>query len=456
MDYDMVFLGGGPAGYVGGIAAAKKGLKTAVIEKEAIGGTCVHWGCIPTKVLLHSVKLLKQMETASRMGIKISQPKIDLREMVRYKKRVVSKLTRGIGHLFNQYGVDLIQGEGKIIAPRKLSVDDKREISSRYTVISTGTRCAELSLLKGDDPRIINSDRALELDDIPEKLLVIGAGAVGLELGTVYRYLGADVTIVEIMDQVLPGSDRELAGILKNELSRQRINILISTSVSQPRITREGIDISFAQGEKKWRDRFSKILVSVGREPVTGGVVHPSLGLKTDQKGFIPVTANLQTGIDTIFACGDVVGPPLLAHRASHQAVSIVDFVTENKDIVPSEVPSAVFTLPELASVGLTEQEALDRGIEIKVGRFPYAAGSRSNTIDEKRGMVKVISDRRDCILGAHIIGAEAGELMPILTRAVNERKTAGEFKELIFIHPTLGENVWEALGMVGGFSIHI
>ncbi len=456
MDYDIVFLGGGPAGYEGGIAASKRGLKTAVIEKKKIGGTCLHRGCIPTKTLLHSAKLLKQIKTSSKLGIKIPDYQIDIQELTKYKNRVVSKLVRGIEHLFNQYDVDLVKGEGKIISPEKVVVNGEQELTTKYIVVSTGTKCAELPFLKFDNHHIINSDSALELVDIPDRLLVIGAGAVGLELGTIYHYLGSEVTIVEIMDQVLPGADRELSEVLQNELLRQNINIFVSTSVSKPIINNSSVELEFSQGEKAWKENFSKVLVSVGREPLTTNIYHPSMNIRRDKKGFIIVNANLQTDIKNIFACGDVVGSPLLAHKASHQAISIVDFILEKKEILPCTVPTAVFTLPEIASVGLTEEEAKRRGIKIKVGRFPYAAGSRSNIIDDKRGMVKVIADNQNLIIGAHIIGSEAGELMPILTRAVAGKMNANDFKELIFIHPTLGENIWEAIGIVGGFSIHI
>lgn len=456
--YDLVFIGGGPAGYEGAIAAGKRGLKTAVVETTKLGGTCLHWGCIPTKALLHNVKLLKQLKSASRAGITAKNINIDIEALAKYKNRAVSKLTRGIELLLKKYNVELIRGRGQVTAADTVLVDDEREFKAKHIVIATGSKSAELPFLKVDGTFVINSDMALELKDIPGKLLVVGAGAVGLELGLVYTYLGSQVTVVEILDQVLPGSDTELVEILKNELKKQKMKIHTSTAASNPSINQETktIRLDFKQGEKVWEEEFSRVMLSVGRVPNTGDVFDESLNIKTDRNGFILVNDNLQTTVPTIFACGDVVGNPLLAHKASHQAIAIVEFIAEGKEIVHHPIPGAVFTFPEFASIGLTEEEARARGINIKIGRFPYAAGSRSNAIDEKNGLVKVIADENNTLLGAHIVGAEAGELMPILNYAISKKMKAEIFKEMIFIHPTLAENIWEAVGEISGASIHL
>lgn len=458
--YDIIFIGGGPAGYEGAIASGKKGLKVAVVEMEKIGGTCLQWGCIPTKALLHNVKLLKQIKSSSRAGITVDNVNIDIEALAKYKIRVVSKLTKGIELLFKKYNVELIRGRGKVTAADTVLVDEEREFKTKNIVIATGSKSAELPFLKVDGSFVINSDMALELKDIPEKLLVVGAGAVGLELGLVYTYLGSQVTVVEILDQVLPGSDTELMEILKNELKKQKMKIHTSTAASNPVLNQEtkSISLDFKQGEKEWKEEFSRVMLSVGRVPNTAGIFDESLNvnIKTDKYGFLIVNDNLQTAVPSIFACGDVVGNPLLAHKASHQAIAVVEFIAEGRDIVHHPIPGAVFTFPEFASIGLTEEEAKAKGINIKIGRFPYAAGSRSNAIDEKNGLVKVIADEDNTLVGAHIIGAEAGELMPILNYAVSKKLKAETFKEMIFIHPTLGENIWEAVGEISGASIHI
>ncbi len=456
--YDIIFIGSGPAGYEGAIAAGKKGLKTAVVEIDNLGGTCLHWGCIPTKALLHNVKLLKHLKSSSRAGITVENVNIDIQALAKYKIRVVSKLTKGIELLFKKYNVELIQGRGKVTAADTVRVEGEREFKTKNIVIATGSKSAELPFLKVDGTFVINSDMALELKDVPETLLVVGAGAVGLELGLVYLYLGSQVTVVEILDQILPGSDSELMEILKNELKKQKMKIHTSTAASNPSINQETktISLDFKQGEKVWKEEFSRVMLSVGRVPNTRDIFDESLNIKTNRDGFILVNDNLQTPVPTIFACGDVVGNPLLAHKASHQAIAIVEFITEGKEMAHHPIPAAVFTFPEFASIGLTEGEAKARGINIKIGRFPYAAGSRSNAIDEKNGLVKVIADENNILLGAHIVGAEAGELMPILNYAISKKMKAETFKEMVFIHPTLGENIWEAVGEISGAAIHL
>lgn len=455
MAYDIVFLGGGPAGYEGAIAAAKQGLKTAVVEMGKPGGTCLHWGCIPTKTLLHSVKVLKQIKGYARLGVRIENYEIDIREMVKNKDRVVAKLTRGIEQLFRDHQIDLISDRGKIKSPGRVILDRNAELETRYIVVATGSRAAGLPVLPPDDPLVMNSEAALELRDIPEKLLVVGAGAVGIEMGMIYSLLGSEVTIVEMLDHILPGIDTEMTGLLQNELQRQRIRINVSTALTDASSSEKGIACTFRKGENVWEDRFSRVLVSVGRSPNSEDVAEGSLKLDRDRKGFIRVNDNLVTSLGDVFACGDVVGPPLLAHKASHQAISIVDFIRYKKPVEHRQVPAAVFSVPEIATVGLSEADARSQGMDVKVGRFAYAAGSRSNAVDEKRGLVKIVADDQHVVVGAHIVGAEAGELMPVLTQAVNGRIKAEDFKDLMFIHPTLGENLWEAVGAIGGFSIH-
>ncbi len=459
--YDIIFLGGGPAGYEGAIAAGKKGLKAVVVEMDKLGGTCLQRGCVPTKALLHNVKFLKQIKAASKSGITVENVNINIAAIAKNKKRVVSKLTKGIESLFKKNGVEMVNARGTVIAPDTVSVDGpdgKTELKAKHIVVSTGSKGSELPFLKVDGEFVIDSDVALEVQEVPEKLLVVGAGAVGLELGLVYKYLGSEVTVVEIMDQIIPGSESECADILKNELKKQKMKIHTSTGASNPVIDRESktIRMDFKQGEKEWTGEFSKVLLSVGRLPNTEGVFDPSLNIECDKRGFVPVNTNLQTSVPSIFACGDVVGNPLLAHKASHQAIAIVDFIKDGKEVEHHPVPWAVFTFPEFAAIGLSEAQAREQGIDAKVGKFPYSAGSRSNAIDEKAGVVKVIADENNTLVGAHIVGAEAGELMPILNYAVAKKLKAEAFKEMVFIHPTLSENIWEAVGEISGASIHI
>ncbi len=454
--YDVTFLGGGPAGYVGAIHASKIGLKTAVIEADKLGGTCLQRGCVPTKALLHLVKGIKTINNASKFGIKIDNYDIDLNYLKKYKTRVVNKLTKGIEFLFKKNGVDLINGYGKIINKNTIVVNESHEIKAKYIVISTGSKPAELPFLKIDNNRVIDSTRALELEVIPGKLLVIGAGAVGLEIGLIYNYLGSNVEVVEIMPDILPGSDKELTDILKSELKKQKIRIMTSTKLKRV-LMEERIKAVFEHEEKEFENEYDLILLSAGRIPDTDNIFSDSFNLiKRDKRGFILVNNNLQTNIENIFACGDVVGNPLLAHKASHQAIAIADFIKYEKPIELKPIPGVVFTFPEFSSIGLTEEKVKEQGINYIVGRFPYSAGSRSNAIDQKQGLVKVISDDKGFILGAHIVGEDAGELISVFSMAMANNIKLDNIKEVIFSHPTLSENLWEACGEAGDFSIHI
>ncbi len=455
MDYDLIFVGGGPAGYEGAIAAAKKGLKAAVVEMDQLGGTCLQRGCIPTKAILHSVKAIKQINDFAKIGVRVEKFQVSLDEILRRKTRIVSKQTRGIELLFKQNNVHLFKGKAQVVAANTIGIDGQKEITASHIVIATGSLPAELPFLKRDGQWVVSSDELLKLESIPESMLVVGAGAVGLEWALIYNYLGSKVTVVEIMETIVPGTDQEIAHILKNELIKQNITIHTATAISNPRIG-EKVGLDFKKGDKEWQEGFSKVLLAVGRIPNSAGLFAESLKFRFDAKGFIPVSENLQTSLPEIFACGDVIGPPLLAHKASHQAMAIVDFIASGKPVLHSPWPAAIFTFPEVATVGVSESQALKDNLKIKIGRFPYAAGSRANAIDEKVGLVKVIAAEDNTILGAHIVGAEAGELLPLLTYAVTRRLKCDEFKDLVFVHPTLSENLWEAMGEISGFSIHI
>jgi dihydrolipoamide dehydrogenase len=455
MDYDLIFLGGGPAGYEGAIAAAKSGLRAAVVEMDQLGGTCLQRGCIPTKAVLHSVKAIKQARDSAKLGVHVEKFQVALDEIARRKARIVGKQTRGIEILLKQHGIEFIGGKGLVSGANTVRVEGRGEVSARNLVLAPGSSPSELPFLRRDGERVVSSDELLTLDSVPETLLVVGAGAVGLEWALIYAYLGSKVTVVEIMESIIPGTDPEIANILRNELIKQSITIHTATAISDPRIG-ERVDLGFQKGDKQWREPFHKVLLAVGRVPRTAGLLAEGLPLRLDARGFIPVSANLETSLPGVFACGDAVGPPLLAHKAAHQAMAVVEFIAAGRPVPHHPMPAAIFTFPEVATVGISESQALKEGLKIKVGRFPYAAGSRANAIEEKIGLVKVIAAEDNTVLGAHIVGAEAGELLPLLTLAVARRMKCDEFRDLPFIHPTLSENVWEALGEVANFSIHI
>ena len=455
MDFDLLFIGAGPAGYEGAIAAAKKGLKAIVVEMDLPGGTCLQRGCIPTKAILHSVKAVKQINDFAKIGVHVEKFQISLDEIKRRKVRIVSKQTRGIELLFKQNNVQLIKGKAQIVSANKILLDGQKEMSASHIVIASGSKAAELPFLKWDGQKIINSDNLLELDSVPETMLVVGAGAVGLEWALIYNYLGCKVTVVEIMDTIIPGTEKEIAETLKIELIKQNITIHTSTAISNPRLG-EKVQLTFKKGDKVWDEEFAKVLLAVGRTPNSAGIFTGDTPIVLDSKGFIQVSSDLQTAVPNIFACGDVIGPPLLAHKAAHQAMAIVDFLVNGTAVPHHPLPAVIFTFPEVATVGITQEQAAKNNLQVKIGRFPYAAGSRANAIDEKTGLVKIIADMENTILGAHIVGAEAGELLPLMTYAVTRKLKCDEFKDLVFAHPTLGENLWEAMGEIARFSIHI
>jgi dihydrolipoamide dehydrogenase len=455
MDFDLLFIGAGPAGYEGAIAAAKKGMKTAVLEMDLPGGTCLQRGCIPTKAVLHSVKAIKQINDFAKIGVHVEKFQVSLDEIRRRKVRIVSKQTRGIEMLFKQNNVQMIKGRARITGANQVTVDGQTELSAGKIVVATGSRAAELPFLKRDGEKVLHSDDLLGLEAIPETMLVVGAGAVGLEWALIYSYLGCKVTVVEVMDTVVPGTDREIAEILRIELVKQNITIHTSTALSDPQLG-EKVRLSFKKGDKSWEEEFAKVLLAVGRIPNSGELFAESMPIVLDAKGFVPVSSDLQTAVPTIFACGDVIGAPLLAHKASHQALAIVDFLAHGTPVRTHPLPAAIFTFPEVATVGITQEQAARDGRQVRIGRFPYAAGSRANAIDEKVGLVKIIADTENIVLGAHIVGAEAGELLPLLTYAVTRQLKCDEFRDLVFVHPTLSESLWEAMGEIAGFAVHI
>ena len=366
-------------------------------------------------------------------------------------------MTRGIEFLLKETGVEWINNSGTVVAGDTIRLQDGREIKARHIVIATGSRMADLPHIKIDAQRVIGSRQALDVFPVPRRLLVIGAGAIGMENAFIYRWLGSEVTVVELMEQVVPGSDVEAAALLTAEMKKQKIRIHTSTRTGPVHVENDMVKAEFTSEDKQWEGDFDKVLLAVGRRPVTEDVFDHALPIQLDQQGFIQVDENLKTGLEGVYACGDVIGQPLLAHKASHQAMAIVNHILHGRPVHHHAVPAAVFTNPEMASVGMTEIRARERyGDRLKVGRFPYAAGSRANAVDEKAGLVKVLAAPDNTVLGGHIVGAEAAELILPLTLAVEKRMKADDLLDLTFVHPTLGENVWEALAAICGRAVHI
>ncbi len=456
MKYDLIVLGAGPGGYQGAIAAAKKGKKIAVLEKDKLGGTCLQRGCIPTKTIISSVKVIKTLREAQKFGVKIKDYEIDVGEISARSSRVVNKLTKGIEHLFKKNNIDLFLEEGRVISEKQVLLADGTKLEADHILLATGSSIAELPEIKIDHQLILGSDDLLQLKEIPESMLVVGAGAVGLEWALIYSFLGCKVTVVEILNQIVAGSDSEVARMMKNELQKNGLEVFTATTIKKLELKKDEVLATLQSDEKEWQQSFKRVLLAVGRVPNSSAIFADGFTLSKDKKGFLMVNQNLQTSSPSIFACGDLVGAPLLAHKASHQALEAVDFIFEKKPIQTHHYPAAIFTFPELATIGLTEDQARQEFGSILVSKFTYAASSRANASEEKSGLVKLIASKDHTLLGAHILGSEAAELLPLLTFAINEKLKAENFKNLIFIHPTLSENLWEALGMIGNFAIHL
>lgn len=460
----IAVIGGGPGGYAAAFLAADLGMKVTLIDQEANpGGVCLYRGCIPSKALLHVAKLIDESRHAKSWGIQFGEPKIDLARLRSFKEGVVSKLTGGLGQLSRQRKVEYIQGRAAFESSNTLRIsktaggDDS--LSFDRVIIATGSRPAIIPSLKLDSPRMMDSTGALDLSDIPKTLLVIGGGYIGLELGTVYAALGSKVSVVEMMPGLLPGADRDLVLPLHKRMEKIFDSIMLNTTVAGVKAESNGIRVTFEGAEVKDRERvFEKVLVSVGRKPNSEIPGLEKTHVKLGQRGFIQVNKQLQTDDPAIYGIGDVVGEPMLAHKASHEGrVAVEAIAGEKVAFEPNAIPAVVFTDPEIAWCGLTETEAQKEDRPIKVAKFPWAASGRAMTLDRTEGLTKLIFDpETERILGMGIVGAGAGELIAEGVLAVEMAALAKDIALSIHPHPTLSETVMESAEVFFGTSTHI
>ena len=462
----VAVVGGGPGGYAAAFLAADLGMQVTLIDPEANpGGVCLYRGCIPSKALLHVAKLIEESHQAKNWGIEFSEPKIDLGRLRTWKEGVVKKLTGGLGVLSKQRKVEYIQGRAAFENSTTLRItkSDNSEESLTFDriVIATGSRPAIIPAFKLDSPRLMDSTGALNLEDIPGSLLVDGGGYIGLELGSVYAALGTRVTVVEMLPGLLPGADRDLVLPLHKRLEKLFDTILLNTTVSSLkedgagiRATFDGANITDANREKV----FDRVLVSVGRKPNSEIAGLDKTQVQVNPRGFIEVNKQLQTADPSIYAIGDVVGEPMLAHKASHEGRVAVEAIAGHKvAFEPAAIPAVVFTDPEVAWCGLTETQAEKENREIKVAKFPWAASGRAVTLDRPEGMTKLIVDpQTERVLGVGIVGAGAGELIAEGVLAVEMAALASDVAMTIHPHPTLSETVMEAAEVFYGTSTHI
>ncbi len=460
----IAVVGGGPGGYAAAFLAADLGIKVTLIDPEVNpGGVCLYRGCIPSKALLHVAKLIDESRHARNWGIEYNDPKIDLARLRSWKEGVVKKLTSGLGVLSKQRKVEYIQGTAAFENSNTLRISrtsgGEQSLSFDRIILATGSRPAIIPSLKLDSPRVLDSTSALDLSEVPGTLLVVGGGYIGLELGTVYAALGSKVSVVEMLPGLLPGADRDLVLPLHKRIEKSFDSILLDTTVAAMKEESSGIRVTFdGPGVKEREKIFDKVLVSVGRKPNSEIPGLEKTQVQIGVRGFIQVNKQLQTSDPAIYAIGDVVGEPMLAHKASHEGRTAVEAIAGHKvAFEPAAIPAVVFTDPEIAWCGLTETQAQKESREIKVARFPWAASGRAMTVDRTEGMTKLILDpQTERVLGVGIVGAGAGELIAEGVLAVEMAALAKDLALTIHPHPTLSETVMQAAEVFFGTSTDI
>ena len=454
-NYDVVVIGSGPGGYVAAIRAAQLGLKTACVEKDkALGGTCLNVGCIPSKCLLQSTefysKILKEGKTH---GIS-ADPTFDFTQMMQRKETVISGFNKGIQGLFRKNKITSISGCATFKTPHTISVDGK-EITAKNFILATGSVPTPLPFLPFDEKQILSSTGALSLQKVPKKMVVVGAGIIGVELGSVYSRLGTEVHFLEFLDRICPTLDASLSQALQKSLTSQGLSFQLSTKVTGGEVSSSGVILSLENSDPITAD---VALVAIGRSPYTKNLGLEAITLSTDSKGFLSIDANFRTSHPHIYAIGDLVEGPMLAHKASEEGYAVSEIIAGHAPHIDYiAIPSVVYTHPEVAAVGLTEKEAQDKGLVIKKSQFPLAANSRARCSGEETGFVKMLAEASTgTLLGIHIFSAHAGELIAPATLALQKRMTAKEFASICFAHPTLSEALKEAALSLTSKPIHL
>jgi dihydrolipoamide dehydrogenase len=456
MPYDLIVIGSGPGGYVCAIRAAQLGMKTAVIEKRAtFGGTCLNIGCIPSKAMLNASELYEEAaHKFADMGIKVGTPAIDLAAMLKYKQGAVDGNVKGVDYLFKKNKIETFHGTGRIAARGKVEVrnaDGKAELlETKNVVIATGSDAARLNGIDFDEKRIVSSTGALELPAVPKKLLIVGAGIIGLELGSVWRRLGADVTIVEFLDHILPGIDTEVAKQFHRILQKQGIAVRLSSKVagvdSSGKVLKVKVEPAAGGGAAETLEA-DVVLVAIGRVPYTEGLGLEALGVKKDNRGRILVDPHFRTNVEGVYAIGDVIAGPMLAHKAEDEGVAVAEIIAGQAGHVNYDViPNVVYTYPEIASVGKTEEELKTAGIAYNVGKFPFTANARAKVNLTTEGFVKILADAKtDRVLGVHILGPDAGNMIGEAAVAMEFGASSEDIARTCHAHPTLSEAIKES-----------
>jgi len=459
----LVIIGGGPGGYLAALRAAQLGLEVTVVEENKVGGICINVGCIPTKYLLHQTAVYHQLKANKNLEGPVQELKLNWQKVQQGRQAVVDRLVKGLEFLLTRNKVKIIKGRAKVVGPGQVLVKTEKEELSLLAdkiILATGSRPADFPFLRFDGKKIISSTEALSLNELPRSLLVVGAGAIGLELGSVYQRLGTEVTILEIMPTILPGTDKTSAQRLERILKKQGLKIFTQMKIEaaeagETQVRLKGV--SQADG-KPFEFSAEKVLIAAGRRPNVEDIVWDDTLLKKQKGNFLEVNERGETSIPGIYAIGDLVGGKLLAHKAYHDGIVAAENAAGHEARVDYRaVPAAIFTEPELATVGLSQEEAEAQGLEIKVGEFPLQASGRALTMDSTDGLVRVIADKKtDEVLGAHLLAPHASEMIPVLTMAVSRRMKLKDVDSIIYIHPTLSESIPEAALKASGLALHI
>jgi dihydrolipoamide dehydrogenase len=455
--YDVVVLGSGPGGYTAAFRAADLGLKVALVERySTLGGVCLNVGCIPSKALLHTAQVMDEVAAMKAHGVNFGEPHIDLDKLRGFKSQVVKRLTDGLDNMSRRRGVDVIHGLGEFSGPHEMLVqvgEDIRQLDFAQAIIAAGSQSFELPGLPWGDPRLMDSTAALDLEDIPQRLLVIGGGIIGLEMACVYSALGSRVTVVELTDQLMPGADPDLVKPLHARISKRYENIYLGTKVSRVDVDDHALVAHFSGPNAPAKDAFDKVLVAVGRVPNGKRIGAEAAGVEVSERGYIAVDRQMRTNVPHIFAIGDIVGQPMLAHKATHEGKVAAEVCAGHKSHFDARViPSVAYTDPEVAWVGLTELQAKKEGVDYEVAKFPWAASARALGLDRAEGFTKLLFDRASKrLLGAGIVGVHAGDLIAECTLAIEMDCEAGDIGLSIHPHPTLSETVAMAAEIFDG-----
>jgi dihydrolipoamide dehydrogenase len=468
--YDLIVLGSGPGGYVAAIRAAQLGLKTAIVERENLGGICLNWGCIPTKALLRSAEVFHYMKHASSYGLKAEAISADIEAVVKRSRGVAKQLNQGVTHLMKKNKITVHMGQGKLLGGGKLSVtgeDGKtEELTAKHIIIATGARAREMPKAKSDGKRIWTYRHAMTPPEMPSKLLVIGSGAIGIEFASFYNDMGAKVAVVEMLDRILPVEDADVSSFMHKALTKQGMDVRASVSVQKIETSDGGVKVEIkAKDGTVTNEEYSHVIVAIGIVPNVENIGLEDVGVEPDKRYHIKIDEMCRTNVEGIWAIGDVTGPPWLAHKASHEGVLAAEAIAAalgNKDVHPHpmdvrNIPGCTYCHPQVASVGLTEAKAKEEGYTVKVGSFPFIGNGKAIALGEAEGFVKTVFDAATGeLLGAHMVGAEVTELIQGYVVGKTLETTERELMETVFPHPTLSEMMHESVLAAYGRAVHI